>query len=263
VHDIQFDGDKIVLCTQSGLAVFKEANTNGWPSEFSASGTVNNTLRSADRRPITARPVSKKVAPSAAEIESKLRTLPVAVQQAVQQVQIGQTASAAVVATREAVTSDVGTPAVATLVSVEQLKLHWAKKRNRMYVKMSDEITDELKRMFLKGMGAENKKHRYNAERAIQELKEGLLLLRRLDQRVLCKVTNAKSLFSRMFKAQKEKGADALATVGGNGDEDVEQNEALLEDLAMFANENRPTTSAEAMDDIQTDVELDDHLTMY
>ena len=130
---------------------------------------------------------------------------------------------------------------------------------------LSDLVKNALVCMFNSGMGPENKKKRYNAERAIMELKEGVLK-REWDMRVICKVKNAKQLFTTMYAAQKASGAAVMAAAGqvlaqaGDGEvaaaegvlieDEVQNDEDALEDIAVSGNVNETEDISELLTEV-------------
>jgi len=94
-------------------------------------------------------------------------------------------------------------------IDVESLSLesHWARKTNRTYLNISEEMKHVLITMFQKGQGVKNKAVRYTAERAAMELQD-TLLQEKWDQRLVVSVGKVKRFFSREHAA-KEKDNDA------------------------------------------------------
>ena len=60
---------------------------------------------------------------------------------------------------------DLGQELTDDMTHMRKLDKFWAQKKNRTYLALSDEVTDELARMFMTGQGTKNKALRYSAEK--------------------------------------------------------------------------------------------------
>ena len=110
------------------------------------------------------------------------------------------------------------------------LPLFWAKKKNRTYMTLSEEVRAELARMFLDGQGSTNKALRYSAERAVMELSSGLLKFL-WDQKLICSISKVKSFFSRKHQMeQTENDANRQAASEESIEARRERGEKLLAD---------------------------------
>jgi hypothetical protein len=110
------------------------------------------------------------------------------------------------------------------------LPLFWAKKKNRTYMTLSEEVRTELARMFLDGQGSTNKALRYSAERAVMELSSGLLKFL-WDQKLICSISKVKSFFSRKHQMeQTENDANRQAASEESINARRERGERLLAD---------------------------------
>jgi hypothetical protein len=121
-----------------------------------------------------------------------------------------------------------------------ELRRFWAKKQNRTYLALSDEIMKELARMFKEGQGSKSKAVRYNAERAVMELNAGLLV-HLWDQQLICSIAKVKSFFGRKHQAEESENdsnrnmtsEESIASIRERGEQLLAKNrqceEAILQ----------------------------------
>jgi aryl-alcohol dehydrogenase-like predicted oxidoreductase len=150
------------------------------------------------------------------------------------------------------------------------LKKYWAEKKNKMHTKLSPEVADEVKAMYERGKGVDNMALRYNAERAVAETRQGLIC-ERWDQRFICSVSKAKSLFSRTFRKERidndarrnqeeEKEPDEMVETQAELEAAAEAVEAELEAAAAAAAEEDDLIEHAFFDAVIEVVDADDEI---
>jgi hypothetical protein len=82
------------------------------------------------------------------------------------------------------------------------LESYWAKKKNRTYLSLSNEVIQILRAMFKRGQGVSNKGLKYSAEEAVHSLKNGILKCR-WDQLLCCSISKVKSFFGRKHREEE------------------------------------------------------------
>jgi hypothetical protein len=133
------------------------------------------------------------------------------------------------------------------------LPVFWAKKKNRTYMTLSDEVLNELTRMFQEGQGSTNKAVRYNAERAVMELSNGILKFL-WDQKLICSISKVKSYFSRKHQSEEsENDANRRATSEDSMAARQERGEQVLVDNrrceeALFRAMDKPADSSASLE---------------
>jgi hypothetical protein len=121
--------------------------------------------------------------------------LPVAVQEAIQSVQVGLQDESRGVGAGVVDLTDVVDPADN---QPNILRQNWACKKYQSHVKLTDEVSNEIERMLMLGINNREGERNSIVGRVVQEMREeGGMLARQWDQRVVCRVKNVKSLFNR------------------------------------------------------------------
>ena len=111
---------------------------------------------------------------------------------------------------------------------------YWAKKKNKTWMKVNDELAEEMKRMYEQGEGYKNKATRYTPEQAVAELREKFLV-DKWDQRVIVSVKILKGKFSVWFRKEKKKGDDQRDAAAEVDAAATKADEVVLTDEAAAA----------------------------
>lgn len=215
VHDISFFDGKIEWRRHGGLDPFRTFDTKEWAISNDMAGAVIRRKESSNSKPLYFPPKDETNENLASigmeELKAQHRTFGVALHMAILQAQgdgnaVGDTSDENSSSIRQSATLSTSSLDAAIKGAVDgapELSNHWAQKKSRQHRKVIQLVLDALTTMYEKGKGVKNKALRYNAERAVSELRLGLIN-RIWDQRVICSVSKAKALFSTMFRKEKE-----------------------------------------------------------